>query len=238
MPLFGGLHAIMLVLTAVLCVLCVWVARRIRETQAQFSVTRTAGWALLVLSLGWMGWGMLPANWTIEQSLPVHFSDVLRIVTAIALIRRSRWTLAISFYWGLTLNLQSLLTPNLTYYDYPGLEFALYWVLHIAVFVVPLVFAWGLGYRPGWRDFSIAYAAAVLWAAVASLVNVTLDTNYAFLSERPPGPSVLDLLGPWPVYIFWEAVVIALVWALMTWPWRGPAQPAAGAGRDPSPADQ
>lgn len=233
MPLFGGIHAIMLALTVVISILCVLGARQIRESQAQVTVTKTAGWALLTLSLAWMGWGMLPLNWTIQQSLPVHFSDVLRVVTAIALIRQSRWAVAITFYWGLTLNLQSLLTPNLTYYDHPGLEFALYWVLHIGVFVVPLVFVWGLGYRPGWRDFGLAYGAAVLWAAVASLVNVTLGTNYAFLSEKPPGPSVLDLLGAWPIYILWEAVLIALIWALMTWPWRVPMLPATGTGRAP-----
>lgn len=231
MPLLGSLHAAMLALTAVLSVLCVLGMRRIRGAHAQVVVTQCAGWVLLVLSLAWTGWGMLPVNWTIEQSLPLHFSDVLRVVTAIALILRSRWALAISFYWGLTLNLQSLLTPNLTYSDHPGLEFVVYWVLHITVFVVPLVFVWGLGYRPGWRDFGFGYGAAVLWAAAASVVNALLETNYGFLSERPPGPSVLDLLGPWPIYILWEVVLIALIWALMTWPFRDPAAP-----RDPHTA--
>jgi uncharacterized membrane protein YwaF len=31
---------------------------------------------------------------------------------------------------------------------------------------------------------------------------------------------MLDVLGPWPVYIFTAAALILAVWALMTWPWQ------------------
>jgi uncharacterized membrane protein YwaF len=30
---------------------------------------------------------------------------------------------------------------------------------------------------------------------------------------------VLDLLGPWPVYVLAEVGILVAVWALMTWPW-------------------
>jgi uncharacterized membrane protein YwaF len=30
----------------------------------------------------------------------------------------------------------------------------------------------------------------------------------------------LDVLGPWPVYLFVEITLVAIVWALMTWPWE------------------
>ncbi|MDD9206803.1 TIGR02206 family membrane protein [Georgenia sp. 10Sc9-8] len=217
---FGGAHLAMLVLTVALSVVVVWGARRIRGTASEMRFTQRAGWVLLVTSLAWMGWGMLPANWNIEESLPLQFSDALRLITAVALIRRARWAIMISYYWGLTLNLQSLLTPNLTYFNVPAVEFVLYWTLHIAVFLAPLVFVCGLGYRPQWRDFAVAYVATVAWAALALLVNIVIGTNYGFLRHAPAGPSLLDVLGPWPAYILWEGVLIAIVWAMMTWPFR------------------
>ena len=45
--------------------------------------------------MGWTIWGMLPGNWNINQSLPFHYSDTLRLITAIALITRAGWTIAI-----------------------------------------------------------------------------------------------------------------------------------------------
>src|SRR5699024_2310306 len=99
-------------------------------------------------------------------------------------------------------------------------EFMVYWFLHIVAFVVPILFVWGLGYRPTWRGYGVTYLATLVWAGIAVVANAITGANYGYLSRGPDGPSILDLLGPWPSYIIWEAVIIAVVWALMTWPWQ------------------
>lgn len=222
MTLFGSEHATALACIAVGAILLVLIARRVRGTRAECRVTCAAGWVLLVVAVGWLLWGMIPAHWTIEQSLPFHYSDVLRIVTAVALITRAGWAIAITYYWGLTLNLQSVLTPDLNYEQYPVLEFTVYWILHALVLWAPIVLVWGLGYRPTWRGFGVAYGAALGWAVVAMTVNAATGANYGYLSRPPAGFSVLDLLGGWPWYIGVEIAVVAVVWMLMTWPWSEP----------------
>ena len=217
---YGTEHILVLVLTVIVAVALVVWSRRIRGTVHEDRFLSIAGWTMLVITVVWTLWGMQPAQWNIEQSLPFHYSDALRLITAIALLTRAGWAIAITFFWGLTLNLQSVITPDLNYFDYPVLEFAVYWFLHIAALVVPIVFVWGLGYRPTWRGYGVAYAATVAWAGIAILVNAITGANYAYLSRAPEGPSILDVLGPWPLYILWEAVIIAVVWALMTWPFQ------------------
>ena len=34
------------------------------------------------------------------------------------------------------------------------------------------------------------------------LVNVATGSNYGYLNGTPPGPSLLDVMGPWPRYLF------------------------------------
>lgn len=217
---YGAEHLTVLSLTVVLAVVLVIVARRIRGTTAEDRILGIAGWIILLGSIFWTLWGLTPGQFNIDQSLPFHFSDATRFVTGIALITRAGWAINICFYWGLTLNLQSIITPDLNYFDYPALEFMQYWFFHIAVLIVPIVFVWGLGYPPTWRGYGVAYAGAVAWAAIAFTVNTLTCANYAYLSRGPTGASILDLLGPWPVYIFWEAVILAGVWALMTIPFE------------------
>lgn len=216
---FGTEHLSMLLLTVLASIIVVLIGRRIRGTVWESRVLTGTGWTLLSVTVLWTAWGMSPEQWNIDQSLPVQFSDVLRFITSIALLARARWAIAISYYWGLTLNVQSILTPDLNYYSLPTLEFVAYWFLHIVVFVVPIGLVWGLGHRPTWRGYGIALAAAFVWAGVAIAVNTLTGANYAYLNHAPAGPSALDLLGPWPIYILWEAVLVAVVWALMTWPW-------------------
>lgn len=217
--LFGGVHTGLLALTVLLAVPVIWGLRRMRKPATRDATARAAGWVLMVLSVLYMVWLMLPANWDLERSLPLHYSDALRLVSAVALIWQPKWAIGISYYWGLTLNTQAILTPHPSYLVGPTVGFLFYWVLHIAVLLTSLALVWGLGHRPRWRDYAVAYCAALAWGALAMTCNALLGTNYAFLNGPPEGASLIDALGPWPLYVLWLAVGAAAVWALMTWPW-------------------
>ena len=180
---------------------------------------RLSGWALLATSVFYTVWHLLPMNWTVGDPLPLHYSDLLRFLAAIALITRLWWAVAITYFWGLTLNVQALLTPHPSMLDHASVITVFYWVVHIAVLLAALALTWGSGYRPQWRGYAVAYGAALGWAAVLIPLNSVLGTNYGFLNHPPEGASLIDMLGPWPVYVLWLALLVAGVWALMTWPW-------------------
>lgn len=220
MPPYGTEHIIMLVMLVVASTCLVIWARRSGQTDRTERILALTGWVYLAISIGWSIWDLLPQNFTVEQSIPIHLSDVLRIITAIALICRNTLAIAITYFWGLTLNVQSILTPDLNYLVAPTVEFVSYWLFHGLAFVVPLVFFCGLRYRITWRAYLASFAALVAWAAVAGVTNALTGANYGYLAYAPAGPSLLDVMGGWPTYLAVEGVVILIVWALMTLPWE------------------
>ncbi|MDO5663227.1 MAG: TIGR02206 family membrane protein [Brachybacterium sp.] len=230
MPSYGPAHVAALIVIAVGGVCAVVLGRRMRGSEREPAVRAAAGWTLLVITLAWLGWGLVPQNFDLDESLPLHFSDALRVITALALIRRAPWAIVISCFWGLTLNLQSIITPQLVYQGYPLLEYLMYWGLHGIVLLAPLYLVVGLGDRPTWYGYAVALAATFGWAAIAMTGNALTGANYGYLNREPAGTSILDLLGGWPWYLLWEAVLVTTVWAGMT---RVLRRPASGPSRRP-----
>ncbi|GAB3710648.1 TIGR02206 family membrane protein [Corynebacterium nasicanis] len=178
-----------------------------------------AGWVLLAISVAWGLWDLRPSVFDIQRSLPLQLSDLARLTTSLALITGDwRW-IAPTYYWGLTLNVQSLLTPDLSYAVDPRLEYHMYWLLHGAVLIAPIALVWGRGHRPTWAWYRYTWLLSLGWMATTMLVNVATDSNYGYLNGTPPGRSLLDVMGPWPTYLAVGCGALGVVWAGMTWPW-------------------
>lgn len=216
---YGPVHAAVVVVTVIGCVVIARIGRRHRGTPRADAFSRTSGSALLVITLGFMLLWLLPPFFRVDQSIPLHFSDVLRLVSAWALLTHQRLPVAVTYFWGLTFNVQSLLTPDLDPMVLPLAEFAAYWAQHVLVMWAVVYLAWGLREVPDWRGYRIALGSTVVFSAAVFVVNLALGTNYGYLNGPPASASALDLLGGWPAYLPVLLVLLSVAWALMTWPW-------------------
>lgn len=216
---YGPSQWLMWLVSAIGVAVLIAVGRRIRGTVAATRLCQGFAVVLFGLSLINLLVEVWPANFALDRSLPLQFSDALRFVAAYALWSRRRWAFTITYYWGLTLNSQSLLTPNLHYALAPWYDFSAYWSLHILVLWATVLLTWGLGGRPTWRSYRFAVLVTVGWAALAFCVNLVAGTDYGFLNRKPDSPSALDYFGGWPFYLLVEFVAMIIIWALITWPW-------------------
>lgn len=160
----------------------------------------------------------LPGRFDLETSLPVQLCDLAAIAAAIALWTHHRTAVAATYYWGIVLTPQALLTPVLAA-EFPHPRFIAFWGMHILIIWAAVFLVFGLRLRPSWRTFGQVVAITATWMVAMYFFNLAVDTNYGFVNGKPPGGSVLDLLGPWPLYLVAEVAIVAAVWSLMTWPW-------------------
>jgi hypothetical integral membrane protein (TIGR02206 family) len=198
-------------------VVLVWTGRRQNEAQAR-RLGRVLG-ALTATIYGAMAiYTLIPP--TMERSVPLRLTDLATVAAAYALWSQRHWAYALTYYWGLVLSAQALISPVLKSPDFPHYEFLAFWAIHLLVVWAAIYLTWGRGMRPQWRSFRITVAVTAVWAAITFTFNMIAGTNYSFFNEKPDSASLLDYLGPWPVYIFTASALIVLVWALMTWPWE------------------
>ncbi|BDU04219.1 YwaF family protein [Nocardia cyriacigeorgica] len=214
---YGLSHLVVLAVFLVGAVVVVVIGRRGRGGDAPGGFSRAFGVVTLGIYSVVLGATMFPP--TVGQSVPLRLTDLATVVAGVALVTQWGWAYALTYYWCLTLSTQALVSPALESQDFPHYEFLGFWAIHLLVVWAAIYLTWGVGMRPDWGSYRIAVGATVVWVAVTFVFNTLADTNYGFVNRKPSTPSLLDVLGPWPWYLGTVAVILLVVWALMTWPW-------------------
>jgi hypothetical integral membrane protein (TIGR02206 family) len=219
---YGPSHLVVLVIFVIGAVALVAIGRRQNEAQARV-LGRVLAVLLVVALVVAMAYKI--ARLDIQTSVPLQLCDIAEMVAAYALWSQRHWAFALTYYWGLFLSSQALITPDIGTPaegapDFPHHLFVTFFALHVLVVWAAIYLTWGQRMRPRWRDYRFAAIVALAWVGFTLAFNVIFGTNYGYLNRKPPTASVLDLLGPWPMYLLTEIAIVAVVWALMTWPWE------------------
>jgi hypothetical integral membrane protein (TIGR02206 family) len=219
---YGGQHLALLVLFALGAVGLVALGRGQRRRAPGQAAGRTTGRVLAVLlvcvALPGQAFQLTPGDFDIDTSLPLQLCDLAWVAAVWALWTRRPLAVALTYFWGLTLTVQGIVTPSLAE-AFPHPRFFAFWGMHLLVVWSALYLTLGLGLGPRWRDYRASVAVTAVWAVVVYLLDVALDVNYGYLVHKPGSASLLDALGPWPVYLLVGMAALLAGWALMTWPW-------------------
>jgi len=218
---YGPSHLVVLAIFVVGAALLVWAGRRQTEQQAKL-LSRVL--AVLLIATFAVALAYKLARPHLDTSVPLQLCDVAELVAAYALWSQRHWAFVLTYYWGLVLSSQALLTPDVGTAeegapDFPHHLFITFFVLHVLVVWSAIYLTWGRRASLRWRDWRFAVIVTLAWFAVTFTFNTIAGTNYGYLNGKPPTASILDALGPWPFYLLVEVTIVVAVWALMTWPW-------------------
>lgn len=154
-------------------------------------------WMLLLYEKGWLGLG---------NELPLNLCDWATATTVVTLIYPNQRTYELAYFWALAGTLQGMLTPDVKF-EFPDIEFLLFFVFHGGIIASVLYLTFGLGWRPVPASLPRVIAWTVLYAVVAACVDWLAVTNYGFLRAKPPFATVFNFMPDWPWYI---PVLVAL----------------------------
>jgi hypothetical integral membrane protein (TIGR02206 family) len=156
----------------------------------------------------------LRGEWSVEVNLPFQLTDAVTLVAIVALWRPAPLPVELTYFWALSASLQALLTPDLSQ-DYPDILYFTYFATHGGAIAAAclLVFGERRAPRPGavWRVYAITGA----YACCAAFATLATGGNYMFLRRKPARGSLLDVMGPWPIYIATAAVLALVIFAAL-----------------------
>jgi hypothetical integral membrane protein (TIGR02206 family) len=168
-------------------------------------------------------------SWQVDENLPLHLTDVVTIVSVVALWTGRPRLVELTYFWALTASLQALLTPNLTERTADIFVWT-FFITHGGAIVAAILLVFGLRIVPPAGAVPRVFGATVVVAATAALGDRITGGNYMFLREKPSTASLLDVIGPWPVYIVSAAVLALGLFAVLDVPLRRARRRGSSAG--------
>lgn len=169
--------------------------------------------------LGRMVFTWIDGTFSIQEELPLHLCRTLGLMFPFIMYWKSKKWFGITYFFTIVGTLQALLTPDLPL-SFPHHSYWTYWLLHTVLVFLPIYAIVVYKFRIGKRDFINAIIAGNVYLLITGVVNAFIGSNYFFTSHKPPFPTLLDMLGPWPWYIFaveMFSIVMFVIVAIPFW---------------------
>lgn len=215
---YGPDHLVLIGVFLLGCGAAAWWGSRLRGSPHETKVRRAYALSVLVFTLPLQVVLFTPTEFSRQTSYPLQLCDLSWMLAVGALWTRNERAGQLLYYWGIVLASQAVFTPDLAQ-PFPDPRYVMFWGMHFLTVWAAFFLTFGLGIRPSWAGFRFAVAVTLGWLVTVMTINALAGTNYGYLNRKPPVASLLDLFGPWPAYVVVEIVLVAGIWALMTWPW-------------------
>ena len=148
---------------------------------------------------------------SINNSLPLSLCRASVILSALALVTRKPFFIRRAIYLGISGGIQSILTPDFSYWNTLYITFDYYFVHGMLIFI-PIFLIYIMKFRLEKFSSIKAFLYGNLLLAVIFPLNFMIGSNYMYLREKPLVDNIL-LVGnrPWYIIAFEVAAIIHIL---------------------------
>ncbi len=174
---------------------------------------------LIIGESAWHIWSYLGGTWTVTYNLPLHICSIMVWLSIFMLLTNNYRIYEFAYFIGIAGAMQAFLTPEAGIYGLWHFRAVQTLVVHGTLIVVPIYMTLKEGFRPTWRSFLLVAIGVNAYMVVVYFINLALGSNYLFIMHKPPTASLLDVLGPWPLYILAMEALGFVIFFLLYIPW-------------------
>jgi hypothetical integral membrane protein (TIGR02206 family) len=213
---FGAQHLSALTVFALCMLATVWCIRNFDERQ-NLLFSRRISIFLVITVVIFSAIKIYFNRFNLLIDLPISLCNLFAVLAPLLFWRPNQRRLEVIYFLVMAGTLQAMLTPDL-YVGFPSNEFFKYWIVHggLVVLVIHNIFAFQM--YPRLKGILITFGWLNVYSLALYGLNLLMGANYLYLMHKPGNASVLDLLGPWPLYILVGELLAMVFFALFYLP--------------------
>lgn len=214
---FSITHIIILIVIPAVAWFLAFIKRRTIQIGKWISIV--IGIIIGINELIWYGYVINRGWFTFPDFLPLDLCDIVLWLTVYTLFTNKQWSFNLIYYWGLAGTGMAVLTPDIaaTFPSYLSIRFLF---SHSCVVLSILYLLWSNALKPSKGSWKKAFLWINIYAVSIGIYNFIFNTNYFYLCRKPLSGSLLDYMGPWPVYILVGEVVGLILFVLLYLPYK------------------
>lgn len=218
-PTFAGQHVITVTALIAAIVMMCWLGRRLHGTAAGRRYEIGLSVSVWIIWLGYQAYDFVTLGWDPGNTLPLQICDFVAVIAALVFVRPTRKLQSLAYFWGIALSTQAFITPDLAGGP-ESLSFWAFWLYHLFVVGAGVYVVAVQGFRPRWRDLRFAVLMGLVYSVAIFAIDAIFDLNYGYLGRGTPSrPTLLDVLGPWPLRSVFMVLLGTVAMTLLLVPW-------------------
>ena len=115
--------------------------------------------------------------------------------------------------------LSALLFPDIVEFGPDHFRFYQFFFVHGYIMWVVVYYIAVNKYSIKFKDYIRSIVVLIPGGLVIFLINLIFKVNFMFLREKPSASSPIDLLGPWPIYVFGLVILAFIIFFIAYIPW-------------------
>ncbi|HNH27235.1 MAG TPA: TIGR02206 family membrane protein, partial [Anaerolineales bacterium] len=104
---------------------------------------------------------------------------------------------------------------DIAMYDLPHYRSLQSLIAHGLLITIPIFMTVVEGYRPTFASFKRIFIWTNIYMVIIFFLNRVIGSNYLFIAQKPPSPTLMDMLSPWPWYIPQLEVVAFIIFFIL-----------------------
>jgi len=172
------------------------------------------GMSLIISRMTLDVWYVTTGTWSASHSLPLELCSIASLAAGIMLLTKNRSLFEVVYFIGIGGAIQAILTPNL-HFGFPQFRFIQFFTDHFLLILAPLLMIWLYNYTVTKMSIVKTFISINVLALIIWMINYIISANYMFLRHKPNTTSLLDFLGPYPVYLLSLEIITIIVFILL-----------------------